>query len=87
MKVRELIELLEDQDPEAEVLLLSQPHWPFEYSIRGVTSRDEIHEEDEDRDDEGDEDDRDDDRDGALTDVFLLEGSQLRYGSKRAWDR
>jgi len=29
MKVRELIELLEDQDPDAEVFIMSQENWPY----------------------------------------------------------
>jgi len=29
MKVSELIELLEEQDPDAEVLVMSQPNWPY----------------------------------------------------------
>lgn len=34
MKVRDLIEILEDQDPEAEVLIMSQENWP--YAERGI---------------------------------------------------
>ena len=30
MKVSELIELLEEQDPDAEVLVMMQQNWPFE---------------------------------------------------------
>ena len=33
MTVKELMELLEEQDPEAEVRLMEQPNWPFEYSL------------------------------------------------------
>jgi hypothetical protein len=29
MKVKDLIELLEDMDPEANVLIASQPNWPY----------------------------------------------------------
>jgi len=29
MKVRDLIEILEDQDPDAEVLIMSQQSWPY----------------------------------------------------------
>ena len=58
MKVSELIELLEEQDPNAEVLVMSQPNWPLEPRLeRGI----------------------------AKNDVFLVEGEQLRYGSKTAW--
>ena len=36
MTVKELIEELEYLDPNIEVRFASQPHWPFEYDIRGV---------------------------------------------------
>jgi len=29
MKVSELIELLGDQDPDAEVMIMSQENWPY----------------------------------------------------------
>lgn len=34
MKVAELIEILEDMDPDAEVLIGSQENWPFERRFR-----------------------------------------------------
>jgi hypothetical protein len=79
MQVRDLIELLEDQDPDAEVLIMTQESWPFENAIAGVAAREEIAERDEDEED-------DDEEDGtAGSDVFIVEGRQLRYGSKAAW--
>lgn len=80
MTVGELIEYLEQYDRDAQVLLMEQPGWPFEYSINGVVSREEIinQETDEDRAELGDGEE--------INDVFLLEGTQLRYGSKKAWD-
>jgi len=85
MKVSELIEILEEQDPAAEVLVMSQENWPFEMGIHGVTTRDEILRADGDGDDAEDDDEQL--ADGlARSDVFLVEGSQLRYGSKTAWD-
>jgi hypothetical protein len=36
MKVSELIELLEEQDPNAEVLVMSRPNWPFELGLAGA---------------------------------------------------
>jgi hypothetical protein len=36
MTVEELIEELEQLDPEAEVRWASQPSWPFEYDCAGV---------------------------------------------------
>lgn len=94
MKVSELIELLEEQDPDAEVLVMSQPNWPFELGLAGVTTREEVLRADRaDRDEDGDGDDDDEEeeeeprveRGAAKNDVFLVEGEQLRYGSKTAW--
>ena len=55
MKVRELIEILEDQDPNAEVVTISQPSWPFEYEVAGVTVRQEVRR--AEREENGEEDD------------------------------
>lgn len=85
MKVRDLIEILEDQDPDAEVLIMSQQSWPFENAIAGVAVREEIVEDDEDLDDEEREEPRYE-KGTAASDVFIVEGQQLRYGSKAAWD-
>ena len=82
MTVSELMGLLEDCDPNAEVLVMSQPSWPFENSIMGVAVRSEISGEDDDDEEEAPSS-RDD---GARpNDVFILEGQQLRYGSRDAW--
>jgi hypothetical protein len=84
MKVRELIAFLQNQDIDAEVLIMSQHKWPFEHASVGVTVRKDIDEESErlgyrPRYAEGE--------DGtASSDVFIVEGAQLRYGSKSAWD-
>jgi hypothetical protein len=88
MKVSELIELLEEQDPNAEVLVMSQPNWPFELSLAGVTTREEMLRTDRDEDGYGDDNDDEEprlERGTAKSDVFLVEGEQLRYGSKTAW--
>jgi len=86
MKVSELIELLEAQDPNAEVLVMSQPNWPFELSLAGVTTREEMLRADRDEDGDGDDDEEPRlERGTAKSDVFLVEGEQLRYGSKTAW--
>ena len=93
MKVRELIEILEELDPEASVYLMSQQNWPFEVAIHGVTVREEFTESDDEDEDGGEppaasEHDRWSARPESLprNDVFIVEGSQLRYGSKEAWD-
>ncbi|MGI5861274.1 MAG: hypothetical protein ACOX6T_04355 [Myxococcales bacterium] len=84
MKVSELIELLEEQDPDAEVLVMMQQNWPFELGLAGVTTREEMLR--ADRDEDGDRDDEPRlERGTAKSDVFLVEGEQLRYGSKTAW--
>ena len=84
MKVSELIELLEEQDPDAEVLVMMQQNWPFECSLAGVTTREEmLRAEREERDDDDYEPRFE--RGTAKNDVFLVEGEQLRYGSKTAW--
>lgn len=88
MKVSELIELLEEQDPDAEVLVMMQQNWPFECSLAGVTTREEMLRADRDEDGDGDDDDDEEprlERGTAKNDVFLVEGEQLRYGSKTAW--
>ena len=79
MIVSELIEILESEDPGATVLFMQQESWPFELSVRGVVAR---HEFDDSVDDEcrASNDERRD------NDVFLVEGCQLRYGNRNAFD-
>jgi len=80
MNVQELKELLEELPDSMEVRIMQQPSWPFEYSVQGAITRMEIvdtmDDEDEDLDDNLMEEDC----------LFLLEGSQLCYGTKSAWD-
>lgn len=83
MKVQELLEVPEECGPEAEVRIMFQPSWPFELSIQSVRTRDEFEQEEEyegatDWTDVGE-------REHKGTDVFLIEGRQLCYGSKNAW--
>ena len=40
MNVRELIELLDDYDPEAPVLIAHQPSWPLAEVVAGVVEDD-----------------------------------------------
>ena len=85
MKVSELIELLQDQDPDAEVMIMSQENWPFENAVAGVAVREEfVDDDDEDCEDDEREEPRYE-KGTAPNDVFLVEGRQLRYGSKAAW--
>ena len=80
MTLNELIERLEEyRDLHGEdcgVRLMTQQNWPFENAIIGLVSGAEINESDED-DDACVEDD-------AV--VYIVEGTQLKYGSKRAWE-
>jgi hypothetical protein len=94
MKVSELIELLSDLDPNAEVYMMSQRNYPFEVALDGVAVREDFAEcDDEDEADDADYEapsphDRWSTPESKLprNDVFLLEGQQLRYGSSAAWD-
>jgi hypothetical protein len=81
MKVRELIKILNDCDPDAEVLLASQPNYPFEYAVAGVVTREDFLDQD---DSEGDEPELPNGE--RLDDVLLCEGQQLRYGDREAWN-
>ena len=84
MKVSELIELLQDQDPDAEVMIMSQENWPFENAVAGVAVREEFVDDDEDCEDDEREEPRYE-KGASPSDVFIVEGQQLRYGSKAAW--
>ena len=85
MTIDELIARLEDYRDEiggdAEVRLMTQQNWPFENSIYGLASGAEINDYDEDAEDGGDDDDAAED---AV--LFIVEGKQLGYGTKRAWE-
>jgi hypothetical protein len=82
MTINELIERLEDYRDEiggdAEVRLMTQSNWPFENDIFGLASGAEIN-------DEGDDDPNDDGDVEADDVVYICEGQQLGYGTKRAW--
>jgi hypothetical protein len=76
MTVQQLINELQQFDSNATVHIGSQPNYPFEYSIDMVTER---------RDFTSLDDDADSDPDTDPGDVFILEGTQLRYGHSRMW--
>ena len=74
MKVKDLFAILRDLDPEANVVLATQPHYPMEYALSGVALRSDVSE-------------AENTSSGARpNDVLLLEGAHLRYGSRDAWD-
>ena len=86
MTLDTLIEILNDYREEfggdAEVRLMTQQNWPFENRICGVTSGRDMNEADDEDADEGD-----DDQDVADENiVYIVEGGQICYGSKRAWE-
>ena len=58
---------------------MTQQNWPFENAITGLVSGAEIN--DTEDDEEGDDDDVE-----ADAVVYIVEGTQLCYGSKRAWE-
>ena len=84
MTIDELIERLEEYREmiggEAEVRLMTQANWPFENTIHGLVSGAEIN---DSADEDDPEDDGDVDDDAVL---YICEGTQLGYGTKRAWD-
>jgi len=84
MKVKTLIRLLQEHDEDANVFLVCQPSYPFEYSIDGLASRSDFpKDEDDEEDEDGDEPKADDGT--KPNDVFICEGTQVRYGVKAAW--
>ena len=94
MTVSELINRLEECDPEAEVRIMMQESWPFECEVDGVAVREEFGAESCDCDRRLDEpheegcpaaDDEDYGEGLKGNDVFIVEGRQERYGSKDAW--
>ncbi len=77
MKVKDVLAILADLDPEANVLLATQPSYPMESTLGGVAVRSEVSEVSE----------SDDTAAGPQpNDVLLLEGSHVRYGTRAAWD-
>lgn len=73
MRVRELLDALEDVDPNAEVRLAFQPNYPLEYSLDNVVTSEDVRQYDADPKDNGDENDEAEDV------VWLTVGSQLGY--------
>jgi hypothetical protein len=83
MTAKELIDALANYHPDAEVILVSQAHYPLENSLAGVVSRREALDADRDEADADEEDA--DDADGAERQVLLVEGEHLGYGIRGAW--
>jgi hypothetical protein len=74
MTVQELIDELEGCDDDAEVRLLAQPSWPFEYTIAAVVkARDQP-------------EDLSGYRETPAERVLLVEGRQACYGDRRGFE-
>lgn len=78
MTVQDLIDALRSLDRDAPIRLMSQPNYPFEYSVAGVWV-------DESFDNDYEDDDAPSDK-PTVKPVYILEGDQLGYGKRRAWD-
>ena len=77
MIVKQLVELLEDCDPDAEVLLAHQPGWPLQFHVAGVAEWD------------GTEGEVDEPVAGDEPVVYIAEGSHpddSPYCSREIWD-
>ena len=89
MTIDELFEYLEHYRDEiggdTEVRLMTQQNWPMEYMICGLASQDEMDEQIED-DAETDGESEDETKADDEPILYIVEGRQLGYGSKRAWD-
>jgi len=72
--IEALAEIREQFGDDAEVVLMTQSKYPMEYTLQGVTTRDEY------------KPGRGNEEDGRGTDVILCEGRWLRYGSTEAWN-
>ena len=89
MTLQELIERLEEYrdllGEEAEVRLMTQQNWPFENTIRGVVASVELREYHFAQldPDEIDPEALEEELDPIL---YLVEGGQLGYGDKAAWE-
>ena len=77
MTVQELIAMLEDCEPDAEVRIAYQPSYPLESQIACVAADSDL------QPDEDDEDNGEQETDGEV--VWITEGTQIGYGRKSVW--
>lgn len=73
MTKQELLELLDGLPDDTEIRLMTQPSWPFEFSIAGAALASEL----PDFKPKGRSDDEEV--------LYLVEGRQLAYGTRDAW--
>jgi hypothetical protein len=85
MKVQTLIEILQECDADADVYIMGQQGYPFENAVHGVAVRADFVEYDDEE--EVPAGDRWTAHETKLprNDVFIVEGSQTRYGNSEAW--
>ena len=78
MQLSELIEDLQNRMEylgDVEVRIMSQENWPFENEVRGTVAQSDMIDLDEDEETEPKEEM-----------VFIVEGRQICYGNKDAWN-
>ena len=101
MTIEELIadlqEFAETHGPQTEVRMMTQPNWPLDATLSGVWVQDPREEIEEEYADMMEHAETDEDREeitaqlhdqlGKANDpvLFVLEGSHVGYGSRRAW--
>jgi hypothetical protein len=89
MTVAELIRLLEDCDPAAEVRLAHQPHWPLQYTLTGLTTSTDLPQPHPDTEADEEPQTRPDDPDEDLVVVWLLPGDHPEgdrpYAPQQLW--
>jgi hypothetical protein len=83
MKVKSLMNALKSCDPEANVVMAFQPHWPVETMLTGIAVRKDIRSVSQDHEGAEQAPLR---SGGAMTDVVLVQGDFLRQGSADAWE-
>ena len=85
MTVQELIDRLQDFEPDTEVRLMTQQNWPFENKIHGLCDSHDLHAGPSECGC-GEYDCSDCNPDEAEHVVYIVEGEQLGYGNKKAWN-
>ena len=88
MTVAEMIELLSECNPDAEVRIATQSSYPFQNSVAGVADGNLIVEYAKEYDPTYSVDDTLGDFGGPvdIDTVYIMEGTQLGYFTQRAWE-
>lgn len=84
MKVKDLIKVLDMMNKDSEVLIVTQPAWPFENRLAGICCREDYLGGVDPSDDGVSMDERT--KEGLTTDVLLCQGAPVRYGNAEAWE-